>query len=175
MWPHAPAHHLSDSGAYIVTAATYHHIPLFRGRERIVHDALLALALQLGWRLEAWAVFDNHYHFVAQSPDDPRNLKILIRRLHAGTATAINRQDGVPSRRVWANYWDTLITSRRSFFARLAYVHSNAVKHGIVSVPATYPWCSAGWFEAWADRALVTTVYSFKTDRQSVMDVECGG
>src|SRR5262245_56144065 len=125
MWPHAPAHQLCEAGVYIVTAATYHHAAFFRRREQILHDALLALALELGWRLEAWAVFANHYHFIAESPQDPGSLRVLIRRLHAGTATIINRQDDAPGRRVWSNYWETLITNQTSYFARLAYVHQN--------------------------------------------------
>lgn len=174
MWPHAPAHHLADGGVYIVTAATYRHAPLFRGRERILHDSLLRLALEIGWRLEAWAVFANHYHFVAQSPADPSGLRSLVRRLHAGTATTINRHEAAGGRRVWANYWDTLIRDQRSYFARLSYVHQNAVRHGIVPVASAYPWCSASWFESSAASALVDTVYAFPIDRQSVPDPECG-
>ncbi len=147
---------------------------LFRGRERLVRDAILRLALELDWRLEAWAVFANHYHFIAHSPERADSLPLFIRRIHAGTATAINRVDCTPGRRIWGNYWETLITNQRSFFARLSYVHQNAVRHGIVPLASAYPWCSASWFESGASRALVDTVYSFPFDRPFVVDVECG-
>jgi putative transposase len=159
---------------YIVTAATYRHVAHFRGREQRLHDALLALALELGWRLEAWAVFANHYHFIGVSPADPGSLRVLIRRLHAGSATAINRQDDAPGRRVWSNYWDTLITNQTSYLARLSYVHQNAVKHGLAPHASAYPWCSASWFEANATSAMVATVYSFGTEGMAISDVDCG-
>jgi len=158
----------------MVTAATYRHVPLFGGRERLLHDSLLALALQLGWRLEAWAVFSNHYHFIANSPAHPESLRDMVRRLHAGTATTINRHDAAPARRVWANYWDTRITNQDSYFARLSYVHRNAVKHGIAPVASAYPWCSASWFEIQATSALIETVYSFDPEGLRVAEVECG-
>ena len=171
MWPHAPAHQLSEAGAYILTAATSHHRPFFRQRERILHDKLLELADEHAWRLEAWAVFSNHYHFVAHSPDQASGLRTFIRRLHAITATTINRADRTPARRVWSNYWETHITGERAFLARLAYVHQNAVKHGLVAIASDYPWCSAGWFELRSPAARVAMVYSFPTDRVSVPDL----
>jgi putative transposase len=174
MWPHAPAHHVSEAGAYIVTAATYRREPLFRGREQLVHDALLQLALELDWRLQAWAVFANHYHFVALSPVSPASLPAFIRRMHASTATVLNRQDRTSSRRVWSNYWETRIKSQRSYLARLAYVHQNAVKHGLATRASNYEWCSATWFESRASGAQVATVYAFPTDRVRVPDMECG-
>ncbi|MGZ3632738.1 MAG: hypothetical protein ACXWM7_00200 [Parachlamydiaceae bacterium] len=33
-----------------------------------LHSLLLELARKYGWNLEAWAIFSNHYHFIAQSP-----------------------------------------------------------------------------------------------------------
>lgn len=171
MWPHAPAHHLTEAGAYIVTAATWRRQPFFRQREELLHDKLLAVADELGWRLQAWAVFSDHYHFVAHSPEDATNLRALVRRLHAITATMINRADRTPARRVWCNYWETHIADERSYLARLAYVHQNAVKHGIAVVASHYPWCSATWFESLSSPARVATVYSFPTDHVSVPDL----
>ena len=72
-WPHAPLHHLSQSGTYFLTVGTYRKQHLFRGRDRlrVLHRGLLTVARDFGWRLEAWAVFSNHYHFVAHSPAGP--------------------------------------------------------------------------------------------------------
>ena len=47
-WPHAPAHHLSQCGAYFVTAGTHlkeHH---FRGRDRVPRLWDAAEALRIG-------------------------------------------------------------------------------------------------------------------------------
>ena len=144
----------------------------FHGEERLdlLEGKLLELARQYEWHPEAWAVFSNHYHFVAHSPPKADGLKNFLRELHAETATSINRLDGSAGRQVWFNYWETQLTYERSYFARLNYVHQNAVKHGLVPVANQYRWCSAAWFEKTATPAQVGTIYSFKIDRLRVLD-----
>ena len=90
-WPHAPTHQLAEGGTYFVTASTYlkeHH---FRGRDRlsVLHRGLLKLVAESGWHLEAWAVFSNHYHFIAHSPPDATDassLLMMLTELHSKTA-----------------------------------------------------------------------------------------
>jgi putative transposase len=171
-WPHAPVHRLGERGTVMVTSGTYQKAPFFAdgARLRLLHSALLTLADQDGWNLEAWAVFPNHYHFIAALPALPQGLKGFVKELHARTAMALNRHDHAPGRKVWHNYWDTLLTHQRSYFARLNYVHQNPVKHGLVAVANQYPYGSAAWFERTATPAQVQTIYSFKTDRLRVRD-----
>jgi putative transposase len=174
-WPHAPVHQLSQRGSYFVTGATYEKVHHFRGakRLRVLHRGLLTVAEKFGWRIEAWAVFSNHYHFVAHSPADTADaasLGAMLGGLHTKTARWINKLDGRPGRKVWFNFWDTRLTHQRSYLARLNYVHQNAVKHKLVPVACQYPWCSAAWFERTASSAMVKTIYRFKTDRILVAD-----
>jgi len=171
-WPRAPTHRLDETGVVMVTAGTYRKAPLFTDgpKLRMLHRALLELSSQHGWRLEAWAVFSNHYHFIAAPPDDPSGLAVFLRELHSRTAAALNRHDGVTGRKVWHNYWDTHLTILGSYFARLNYVHNNPVKHGLVAVANQYPYGSAAWFERVATPAQVKTIYSVKTDRVTVED-----
>lgn len=174
-WPHAPTHMLAASGTYFVTAGTYlkrHH---FRAKDRlsVLHRGLLTVARDFGWALEAWAVFSNHYHFVGHSPaggHDASSLHQMLHRLHRRTARWINGMDGSPGHKVWHNYRETRLTYRKSYLARLNYVHQNPVKHGLVRVASQYPWCSAGWFEKSATAAQVRTVYSFGVERVNVDD-----
>ena len=156
----------------MVTAATYLKQPLFHDEStlRMLHDTLLTIADKHSWRLEAWAVFPNHYHFIAVAPADADTLTHFIRELHSRTAIALNRHDVMPRRKVWHNFWDTQLTHEASYLARLNYVHQNPVKHGLVANAADYPWCSAAWFETTATPAQVKTIYSFKTDHVSVQD-----
>jgi REP-associated tyrosine transposase len=69
-WPHAPTHQLSNRGTYFVTAGTYLKAHYFYAPQRldVLHRGLLSVARDFSWDLEAWAVFSNHYHFVAHSP-----------------------------------------------------------------------------------------------------------
>jgi putative transposase len=172
-WPHAPTHRLSEAGTYFVTAATYRKEHFFRGRGRIevLHRGLLSVAHEFGWQLEAWAVFSNHYHFVAHSPvEGAESLRAMLRLLHEKTAKWLDRLDSAPGRKVWHNYRDTRLTFERSYLARLAYTHRNAVKHGLVPVADQYPWCSAAWFERTATNAQVKTIYGFGDERIRIPD-----
>ena len=171
-WPHAPLHRLSEHGTYIVTAGTYQKEHFFRGPERLerLTSDLLRLCAESGWQLEAWAVFSNHYHFVARDNPGARDLREVIKLLHGSTSRWVNQLDDAEGRTVWHNYWDTELTFETSYLARLHYVHYNAVKHGLVRMAADYPYCSAAWLERTATRAQVRTVYSFKIDRVQVED-----
>jgi putative transposase len=171
-WPHSPAHRLSEAGAYMVTCGTYLKQPLFRGTKRLrfLCDALLRLAAEYEWNLQAWAVFANHYHFVALSPPQPGNLPEFMKKLHSDTALEVNQWDGTKGRQVWFQYWDTQLTYEKSYFARLSYVHRNAVHHKLVSEPSLYPWCSAGWFQRRATASFYKTIMRFGIERLRVPD-----
>ena len=174
-WPHAPTHQLSGRGTYFVTASTYQHAHHFRGAKRlqVLQRGLLTVAEKFGWQLEAWAVFSNHYHFIAHSSadaDDASNLSDMLSVLHVKAAEWANKLEKTPGRQVWFNFRETKLTHQRSYLARLNYVHQNAVKHGLVPVAGQYPWCSAAWFERTASAAMVKSIYRFKTERISVAD-----
>ncbi|HEY6229037.1 MAG TPA: hypothetical protein VI282_18100 [Verrucomicrobiae bacterium] len=172
-WPHAPIHQLSSAGTYCVTAGTYLKAHHFRGAQRcgVLHRGLLKTLGDAGWRLEAWAVFSNHYHFIAHSPrDGAGNLSDVLGELHSRTGTWLNRLEGKPKQKVWHNFWDTRLTFEKAYLARLNYVHQNAVRHGLVAVANQYPWCSAGWFERVATPAQIRTICGMKIDAVSVID-----
>ncbi|MBA4149639.1 MAG: transposase [Verrucomicrobia bacterium] len=174
-WPHAPEHRLSVRGTYFVSAGTYLRQHHFRGKTRlsVLHRGLLKVATDFGWRLEAWAVFSNHYHFIGHSPvdaDTAESLSRMLGYLHEKTAKWVNRLDTESGRKVWHNYRETRLTYEKSYLARLNYVHQNPVKHGLVPVANQYPWCSACWFERTATPAQIKTVYRFKTDQLNVPD-----
>jgi putative transposase len=155
-----------------VTAATYGKHHLFKGDRRLtlLQDSLFEVVDKHGWRLEAWAIFANHYHFIGSSPPEGALLAELTKEFHSKTARHVNTEDNQPGRRVWFSYWHTRLTYEKSYLARLHYVHSNAVKHGLARSAHEYPYCSASWFELHADPAWRNTVYSFPIDRVNVPD-----
>jgi putative transposase len=172
MWHHSPLHQLTEAGAYIVTAGTYDKQRLLSPNEKLsfFQTTLLELADLHHWSLQAWAVLSNHYHFVALAGEGADSLRTLVRHQHSVTARELNRRDGTPGRRVWFQYWETHLTFERSYYARLNYVHNNAVHHGIVEAASAYPWCSAAWFEQNAKPAFHRMIMGFKTDRLNVPD-----
>jgi putative transposase len=171
-WPHAPMHRLAEHGTYIVTAGTYQKEHHFRGAPRLdyVQAKLLAAAKEAGWRLEAWAVFSNHYHFVAHAAAECQPFSAWLGELHRETSEHVNTLDGTPGRKTWHNYRETELTYETSYRARLNYVHQNAVKHGLVRVANQYRWCSAPWLERTATVAQVRTIYRFRIDKVQIDD-----
>ena len=104
----------------MVTAATLRKERLFADAAKLtlLERALLSLAKQYQWQLEAWAVFPNHYHFVARNSESA-SLKTFLKHLHADSARELNRLDYKTGRTVWFNFWDTKLTYERSYLARL--------------------------------------------------------
>src|SRR4029453_3585666 len=89
---------------YFVTAGTYHKAHYFRTPQRldVLARGLLTTVRNFSWRLEAWAVFSNHYHFVAHSPDDSESASSLSQML-AVLHTRKSR---------WVTHWTILRTGR---------------------------------------------------------------
>lgn len=171
-WPHAPIHKLGQKGAYIVTCGIYKKQHFLASPERKTRfmNLLFELAFQYDWILQTWAIMSNHYHFIAQSPEKSDNLKDFMLHLHSLSSTEFNREDNIPSRKIWYQFWDKLISFEKSYFARLNYVNRNPVHHKIVEKAEDYFWCSAAWFKTNGNRAFVKTVESFKTDKLNVYD-----
>ena len=117
-WPHAPTHRLSSSGTYLVTAGTYNKEHHFSHRERldVLQRGLLKVAAEFNWTLEAWAVFSNHYHFVAHSPQDgATSLSTMLTVLNSKTAVWVNKLDRTSGRKVWHNFWETRLSFEKSY------------------------------------------------------------
>ena len=171
-WPHAPLHSFNEVGTYMITGATLNKELYFKQDNELdlLHDMLLELAEHYQWRLEAWAVFPNHYHIITHSPGNPGSLGKFIRHYHASSARKLNELHHVVGRKVWYQYWDSKITFQSSYLARLNYVMQNPVKHGLVPHANQYRWCSANWFEKNATQAHLKTVISLNTDMVNVLD-----
>jgi REP element-mobilizing transposase RayT len=65
-WPHAPPHHFTPRGTYMITAATLHRKPLFTSEPKLelLRDTSFALAKQYALIVQARAFFSNHYHLI---------------------------------------------------------------------------------------------------------------
>lgn len=172
LWHHRPAHVFLPNMFYCVTAGTLQKQHHFRGVERLnlLQEELFAAAEAYAWILQAWAIFSNHYHFIAQAPSEATSLRPMLQRFHSATARKVNRLDEVRGRQVWFEFWDTCLSYEASYYARLNYVHNNAVHHGLVSVAEQYEFCSAGWFVTHADPAFYRKVCSYKYDKVKMRD-----
>jgi len=103
MWHHRPTHIFEPEAFYMVTAGTMHKQHFFRGDDRLelLQSTLEGVLSEYQWEAQSWALFSNHYHFIAKAPSNAATLKRLIQKLHSITAREINRLD-----RVWSIYID---------------------------------------------------------------------
>jgi len=172
VYQHNPPHYFVPNAMYMVTGAILHKQYLLSESKLkgFVLQTLFERAKLLGWNLEAWAILDNHYHFIAQAPSDAPSLEKLVRQFHSITAIEINHHDGTHGRQVWFNYWDTCLTHEKSYLARLHYVHMNPVKHGLVENSIDYPYCSYKWFIEKSDDVFKEQVFNQPMDRIKVVD-----
>jgi putative transposase len=177
-WPHAPPHRLAEAGVYFLTARTtdQQHLLARDSMKDWFETKLLKLMDEFQWRLEAWCVLSNHYHFVAHSPTNSRSaesLGTMVQKLHSLTTKELNRLDKTPGRtRLWQNFRETHLTYQRSYLARLNYVHQNAAHHGLVRVGSDWKWCSAKKFKESVTPAWLKTIASFKYDEIAADDGE---
>lgn len=171
-WHHSPAHLFAPGMIYMVTAGTLYREHFFKGDSRLefLQNVLLQTLDKHGWIIQAWAVFVNHYHFIARAPEIKAPISALIQELHSVTAIEINRLDNVSGRRVWFQFWDTCLTFEKSWLVRMNYVNDNAVHHGIVRTATEYPYCSASWIQEKANSVFCRKVKSFRYERLKVVD-----
>lgn len=162
-----------NGGTYFVTASTYHRQRFFDngGKLDLLTNLLIDTAVVYGWQLRAWAVFSNHYHFMADSPQGSgETLRSWLTEFHRSAAVQLNKVSETPGRRVWMNFRETRITYQNSYLARLRYVNENPVKHRLVDESRHYRWCSAAWFETHAPGSFVASVRRFRIDRLKIWD-----
>jgi REP-associated tyrosine transposase len=172
VYPHNPPHYFVSNAMYMITGAVLQNQALLnenRKREFVL-ETLLERAKVLGWNLQAWAILNNHYHFIAQAPNNANTLSKLIRQLHSLTAIQLNRWDKTPGRQVWFNYWDSCITFEKSYLARLRYVHMNPIKHRLVDDALDYPFCSYRWFVEQGNDHLKEQVFKQPIDALKIFD-----
>ena len=107
------------------------------------------------WKIEDWVVLDNHYHLMANAPENAETLAQVINNVHRFSSSGIksleciNCVDAVPTqsahsidKKIFHNYWDTCITYENSYYARLHYLWYNPVKHGYVKHPIEWKYGS---------------------------------
>jgi len=173
-YPHNPPHYFVSNSLYIVTGSTLYNKHLLTNitHKSLVCDIIFERASHWGWELEAWAILENHYHFIARAPENALTLEKLIRQFHSKSAVELNKLDKTLGRKVWHNYWDTCITHETSYHARLHYVHLNPVKHGLADAKRAedYPFCSYRWFLEKADDDFRNAVMNQPIDRVDVFD-----
>jgi putative transposase len=178
VYKHNPPHLFRPNAIYMVTGSTLGTRKPMQspGRKQFFIKTLFEAAETLDWRLEAWAVLPNHYHFIARAPEAENTLTALVQDVHSITAKSFNQEDGISGRQVWYTHWDSCLQSEKAYWEGLLYVHTNPVRHRMVGQAEEYPFCSYSWFMDRADPGFVQTVLSQQIEgyvlREGIGDIE---
>ncbi|MEP6925117.1 MAG: transposase [Pyrinomonadaceae bacterium] len=132
---HSPPH-LKYQGfvSFIFTAACYEHAPIIgKTEERLAkcEKELLNICNKCEVKLYAWCVLPNHYHLLLRT-DNIDEFKKQIGLFHGHSARRWNQEDNQPGRKVWFNFFERNMKSRRHLLASLNYVNHNPVHHRYV-------------------------------------------
>ena len=135
MYKHNPPHLFQPNAKYFITGAIYQRQRLLlseSAKERVLKSLKIGFN-SFGWVLEDWVILNNHYHVIAGAPSQVDTLPAIMRDIHKFTGNWIKTHvKGVdPNQKVWWNYWDTCVTYKRSYFARLNYLWYNPQHHNL--------------------------------------------
>lgn len=118
------------------------------GAYRSFLAALEAGGARFGLRVVHWSALGNHLHLMVEARDRDalsRGMQGLAVRL----ARALNRRWGRRGRVFADRYHARALRSPREVRAALAYVLSNARRHGI-ALQGVDPYSSGPWFDGWS-------------------------
>jgi putative transposase len=147
-----------------LTCSCYDRLPLFKNDQ--IKDAFveqLSLARKrLNFQLYAWVIMPEHFHLLL-TPDLPKSTvtKVLYalkppfatkvitrwRQLDAKILERVRDAQGNPHFWLEGGGYDRNIVSKEELFEKLAYIHNNPIKRGLVERAAEWRWSSAAWYE----------------------------
>jgi REP element-mobilizing transposase RayT len=94
------------------------------------------------WRILAWVLMGNHYHFVVNTGSIPLWRSML--RLQSNVARSYNKRHGYLGRLWQSRYRARIIDTQEYLRQAVAYVHLNPVAAGLVKDPAEHRNCGHG-------------------------------
>ena len=129
----------------LITAGTFQKRPFLAGPQRMTTllESLDFNCYKWKWRLVAFAILENHYHLVVQTPPgDKSRLAHIVQSAHSFSAYHFRRDDPSIRSRIWWNFWDTPIADLGSVRQHVNYLHQNPQFHGLTDRPEEYPFSS---------------------------------
>ncbi len=145
-----PRHYYQNDTVYFITARVYKSNNYLDSeiKKKMLVDLFFTTLADYRYRLFAWVVLDNHYHFLFKTRVGD-TLPQMMKQLHANSREALARLDTQKRKVAFYNYWDSCLRNRNEFFCYFNYVHLNPVKHGYVQQMSDYAFSS---YQYWLDK-----------------------
>ena len=137
-------HPREEGVCYHVTSTTYKRQPFFRDNScaQDLWDVIDAQRRRGRFHLLAFAIMPDHLHLLL-TPPEGATLGLIMREIKKGSARMINRRLGRLGK-VWMDrYYDHGVRGVRELWEKVAYIHGNPVREGIVEEASEYRFSSA--------------------------------
>ena len=147
-----------------ITCSCYKRLALFQNdsiKDRFVQHLRMTQE-DYGFRLYAWVLMPEHFHLLLRPADPNDTMTPIVRRLKAGFAKRVIDRwrelnapilpritDASDAVRFWqrGGGYDRNLYSESELMEKIAYVHRNPVKRGLVAAPSEWAWSSARAYE----------------------------
>jgi len=140
---HRPPHLFLDETHYFITICTLNKNPFFDTdqKKNLILQALINSCATYKYRLIAWVILNNHFHFLLKVGDS-EDLSKFIRSIQGKSAIELNKLLKTPGVKRWYQYWDKCIDDEKGFWMRFNYIHQNPVKHSYAKNMEDYKFSS---------------------------------
>ena len=96
--------------------------------------------------LHGYVVMRDHYH-VLLTLRGSSSVSDVVRRVHSALGRRIRKELGIHDR-VWQRrFYDHVVRDEKDWQEKLAYMHGNPVRAGLVEDPTAYDWSSCRYWE----------------------------
>ena len=100
-----------------------------------------------GFLLHAYALMDNHYHLLIETPK--ANVSQIMQNINTSYTVYVNRRYQRSGHLLQGRFKGIIVDKDKYLIALSRYIHLNPVRVGLVKRPAEYPWTS---YRAFVDR-----------------------
>jgi putative transposase len=137
-----PPRLFTPGALYHITARGNRKQPIFlTDNDRELFLTLLGrIFAQLNLRCHAYCLLQNHYHLVAESPDE--NLSAGLQRLNGRYAQAFNTRYDLTGHVFQGRFHAVVVARDGHLFELIRYIAMNPVRAGLCARPEAWPWSS---------------------------------
>lgn len=108
-----------------------------------------------GFALAAWVFLPDHWHAIFY-PRHPLTVSRVMEAIKDGATKRINRSRREAGRLWQPRFFDRALRSVKEYHEKIAYLHLNPVRAGLVRRAEDWPWSSASDYTGSVNRAPAT-------------------
>lgn len=136
-----PPHVFVNNNKYFIVARTFKGQHFFDNDEKkqILYNSIMNALTEFRYTCDSWVILENHYQLVIDVKNT-ENLPDFIKLINGTSSRFLNILESRLGRKIWHQYWDTILDSDKSYWTHINYNHHNPVKHGYVDKMKDYKW-----------------------------------